>query len=287
MKKFLLFIGLFCTANLYAQNEKVTVETGDDGTQIKIGRSENVSIQESDGATRIRVGNTEINVAEDDVHINFWKERISKNFRGHWAGIELGMNGYVNKDYSGYNLKNFMDLRTTKSLSVRINFLQLDWGIQKDNKHMGILTGLGLESRDYRFEKNYTIQDINGVTQPKALVYDKIKKSKLNILYVTIPLIFEMQFPDKNEQKFHIGFGVEGGWRIASHTKIKYKDGGSWEKTKDRDNFNLNNFKLDAQVRMGYRGLHLFFNYGLVKLFQKDKGPELTPFTVGLTLLSF
>ncbi len=102
-----------------------------------------------------------------------------------------------------------------------------------------------------------------------------------------MPVIFEMQFPQASRHDFYIGIGVEGGFRLASHTKIKYKEDGDWKKSKDRDNFNLNNWKLDAQLRMGYGGINLFFNYGLVDLFKDNKAPELTPFTVGITLVSF
>lgn len=287
MKKILLILPLLWAVSSFGQNEKVVVETNDDGTRVKIGRSGNVSVQETDEATRIRMGSTEINIADDNVNVDFWKERKFDKFRGNWAGVELGLNGYTKQSYEGYKQKGFMDLRTAKSVTVRWNFLQFDMGLQKERRNIGLLTGLGLESKDYRFEHSYSLQNINGVTQPLSLAYDELKKSKLNVLYLTAPIIFEVQIPDANKRRFHIGFGIEGGWRIASHIKMKYKEDGKWHKNKERDNFNLNDFKLDAQLRLGYGGFHLFFNYGLIDLFEKNKGPELSPFTVGITLITF
>lgn len=287
MKKILLLLPLLWAINAFGQKEKVVVETNKDGTRVKIGRSGNVSVQETDEAIRIRVGSTEINVADDNVHVDFWKERNNNKFRGNWAGFELGLNGYAKQNYDNFQTKDFMDLQTGKSITVRLNFLQFDIGLQKGNKNIGLLTGLGLESKDYRFENSYSLKNINGSTHPLPLAYDEIKKSKLNILYLTAPVLFEMQFPDAKNRRFHIGFGVEGGWRISSHTKVKYKHDGGWNKDKDRNSFNINDFKLDAQLRLGYSGFHLFFNYGLLDLFEENKGPKLTPFTVGITLISF
>lgn len=286
-KKLFLLAGLLWTVNIYAQNKKLVIETNDKNTRVKIGRSQNISIQEADGATRIRLGSTEINIADDNVHIDFWKARNNKKFRGNWAGIEMGINGYTKQNYNGYVQKDFMDLRPIKSINMRLNLMQLDFGLQKNKNNIGFLTGLGLESKDFRFENNYSIKNLEGTTQPKILEYDRVKKSKLNILYITVPLIFEIQSLAKNGKKIHAGVGVEGGWRIGSHTKIKYKDGSKWKKTKTRNNFNLNDFKADAQLRLGYGGFHLFVSYGLIDLFKKDKGPELSPITVGITLISF
>lgn len=287
MKKILLLLPLFWAVNSFGQNEKVVVETNDKGARVKIGRSGNVSVQATDDATRIRIGTTEINIANDKVNVDFWKERKRNKFRGNWAGFELGLNGYAGQNYDGYQQKGFMDLQTAKSITARLNFLQLDVGLQKEKKNIGLFTGLGLESKDYRFENANSIQNTNGVTHPLSLSYDKLKKSKLNILYLTAPVMFEVQIPNMNNRRFHIGIGLEGGWRIASHTKVKYKNDGKWKKDKERNSFNLNDFKLDAQLRLGYAGFHLFFNYGLIDLFEENKGPKLTPFTVGITLVSF
>lgn len=287
MKKILVIIALLATTHLFAQTEKIVVETSKKSTNVKLKKTKNVSVQETDGATRIRVGSTEINIADENVHIDFWKPKTAERFIGHWSGFELGVNGYLKDDYTGYDVQDFMEVRLGKSISARFNLMQFDFNLQKEKDNFGFLTGLGFESKDFRFQNSYTIKNVNGRTEPRPLTYKQLKKSKLNILYATVPAIFEIQFPSKRYNTFYIGIGVEGGLRLTSHTKIKYKEDGSWEKAKDHSSFNLNRWKLDAQLRMGYGGINLFFNYGLVDLFKENRGPILTPFTVGITLVSF
>ncbi len=287
MKKLVVILLLLSATQIFAQTEKVVVETDENTTRVKVKPSKNVSVEEAEGATRIRVGSTEINIADENVHVDFWKPKMHKGFRGHWAGFELGVNGYAKQNYDGYEVKNFMDVRPIKSISARFNLLQVDFNLQKKKNNIGLLTGLGFESKDFRFQNAYTIQNVNGRIEPLPLTYNQLKKTKLNIFYATVPLLFEVQFPQANKHNLYFGIGVEGGLRLTSHTKIKYKEDDGWEKAKEHDNFNLNTWKLDAQLRVGYRGINLFFNYGLVDLFKENKGPELTPFTVGITLVSF
>ncbi len=283
MRKILILFCLVWATSLYAQKGKVVVEKSDNGTRVEVQGKEKVSVEESEGAARIRLAGIEVKVVDDKVKIEYGKNSNNPDkFRGHWGGLELGINSYFEEDYSNYTVKDFMDLRPIKSIDVRLNLFQVDFGIGKKKNDMGFITGLGLESKDFRFENRYTIENVNGVTQPKRIIYRKLKKSKLNVLYVTAPLLFEMQFSNKRNRKFHIGVGVEGGFRLSSHTKIKYKEDKGWQKSKDRNSFNLNKFKLDAQLRIGYRGAHLFFSYGLIDLFEKNKGPKLTPIVIGI-----
>jgi len=98
------------------------------------------------------------------------------------------------------------------------------------------------------------------------------------------------------------------GLRIASHTKTYFDEQNKeyylskynpktdnyedvWktvspghEKLKDHDDFFLNPFRFDATLRIGWGLINLFGTYSVSTLFKKDKGPELYPFSVGLTL---
>jgi hypothetical protein len=75
--------------------------------------------------------------------------------------------------------------------------------------------------------------------------------------------------------------------RIGSHTKQVYKSDDVYYKPKTHDDFNLNPFRCSAMLRLGYGKLDLYASYALNGLFKKDEGPQLYPFTVGITLASF
>jgi hypothetical protein len=73
------------------------------------------------------------------------------------------------------------------------------------------------------------------------------------------------------------------GWRYASHTKMLYFDNGR-VKPKDQDSFELNPFRYDATVRIGWGIINLYATYSLNKMFENNGGPELYPVAVGITL---
>ena len=77
------------------------------------------------------------------------------------------------------------------------------------------------------------------------------------------------------------------GYRLGSKTKQKYEENDKTQKVKDRNDYNLNDFRLNAVVRLGYGDFTVFASYSLTELFEDNKGPELYPFTVGISLVSF
>lgn len=290
----------------FMKKDLVKVVETEGGVKAKIGKIGKIGFEEDRDTTKIRLGGKQINIIDgwhgtririekvrpwDPNQDEFFME-AEKGFRGHWAGFEMGINGFSDEDYSMYpsEFNDFMDLNMAKSIAVNLNFLQYDIGLQKDRNTIGLVTGLGLEWNNYRFERDITLdRSGSGLVQPITLNPDwDIKKTKLTSLYLTVPLLLEFQIPVKyKSRRVHVSAGVVGGLRVGSKTKVKYKSSGNRHKDKERDDFNLKTFRYSAQARIGYRSLNLFATYGLTGLFEDDKGPELTPFTIGITLISF
>ena len=86
------------------------------------------------------------------------------------------------------------------------------------------------------------------------------------------------------KQGFKIGIGVYGGYRLASHSKIKYELDGDTEKDKEHSSFYLQNWRYGVRARMGIKGLDVFFNYDLNELFSEGRGPELNAFSFGIII---
>ncbi|MGZ2368962.1 outer membrane beta-barrel protein [Ancylomarina sp. YFZ004] len=257
-------------------------EDDSDTTKIRIGRKQ-INIIDGWHGTRIRIEKVR---QWDDETKTYKKPR----FRGHWSGFEMGINAFANSDYSNYPVENndFMDLNLAKSIAVNLNFLQYDISLQKTKTNIGLVTGMGFEWNNYRFDQNITLTEVDGMIYPDPINPDwSVKKSKLTSLYLTVPLLIEFQIPVKNDHKVHMSAGFVGGLRLGTHTKIKYKRKGNFHKDKDRDDYNLQAFRYSAHVRLGYRAINLFASYGMTDLFRKNKGPELTPYTIGLTLVRF
>jgi len=256
-----------------------TTTSNIDTTKIRLGRR-SVIIIDKGTTTSVEIPNKE-EYRDWDVT---YKEK--RKFRGHWSGFEFGVNGFMDKNQSMIMKDDlaYMDLKQARSWNVNINFLQYSLGFGTDKA--GLVTGMGIEFNDYHFSSETTLKNDNGVTKVDSSFVDfNVSKSKLSTTYFTVPLLLEFQIP-AGHHRLYVSGGIIGGVRLGSHTKVVYNDGGK-EKKKNRDDFNLSTFRYGLTARVGYRGLRLFANYYPTSLFEKDKGPELYPFSLGLVLIDF
>ena len=113
------------------------------------------------------------------------------------------------------------------------------------------------------------------------------KKSKFVATYLDIP--FEIRYKSKSE--FRIAIGFKFGFLVMAHSKYKgdnYQDGTSdlvIYKKKKIPYLEKNRYGFTG--RIGYKWLNLWGYYQLSTLFQKGKGPEMYPISVGITLIPF
>lgn len=204
------------------------------------------------------------------------------NFKGHWAGIEFGFNNYLSaeQNMSLPDEDYYMSAHSGKSGNFNINFGQLSLGL---TKHFGIVTGLGLNINNYKFEGNNNIvKGTNGVIEPyfpaDGLV---MAKSKLTTSFINVPLLLEFQIPAGNKDHLNIAAGAIVAAKVGSHSKVVYE--GSRQKVKDNSDFSLNMLRYGATIRAGYSNLQLYGTYYYTPLFKNGKGPELYPFEVGVS----
>jgi hypothetical protein len=215
--------------------------------------------------------------------LNLWPTKFS----GHFSGVDFGFNMFVNEDYSGYDYE-FMENDIFRSNSAYINVFQQSFGVQKNKNTFGLVTGMGLQLQSYRLNDNTTFyKDEADNIQPDYVFYDDDQKSKFANVLVTVPLLAEFQIPVNHfDNRIYVSAGFLGSIRIKSHTKIKYR-ADQKEKIKTVNDFSMPRFRYSLMFRTGYRWFNVFATYDLVPLFKEDKGPELTPFTFGITLLRF
>jgi hypothetical protein len=263
---------LFANSNLFTtSSESVippdTIVADKDTAVVRIGKKD-IKVIDRDGGTEIIWGK--------DKH----RKDKSGRFNGHWEGMEIGFNGFDKENYSDYDAKDFMSIDQGKSIELDFNFYELNIGLHKS--YIGLVSGMGLSFNNYRFENPYTLVKETERTEPLLLAYDNLSKTKLAVSYLNVPLLLEFQIPvNQNEGRVFVNAGLIGGVKIGSHTKVKYGD----TKDKDRSGFNINSFKYAATARIGYKDIGLFATYSLTPLFQSGKGPELTPFTIGISFL--
>jgi hypothetical protein len=311
MKRILtILISAIIALNLQAQEEGdttrvglgeksiVTVTEDDEGTNVNV-KEDFIIVDETDDTVKVKLGNKAISIVEDgsSTHIEIiqekdfdkhgWKKKPYR-FKGHWAGFELGLNNWIDTERNLAGTKpehEFLDLNTGKSWEWDINFMQFSMPF---GKPLGLVTGMGFKANNYWFDGNNNIMKDTATREivpkypPAGVSY---AKTKLNTYYLTVPLIFEVQF-GANKKGF-ISFGVIGDLKLWSNTKVKYYTGGSKQKEKVKSDFNLSPLRYHLTVRAGYKFVKVFANYSMVPMFKEGMGPELYPVTVGLTLISF
>ena len=263
-------------AEVILLNNRINIHDNfnNDTTTIRIG-NKNIEIVENNNTTQIDIERDESWKSERENH----KKR---DFNGHWAGLELGVNSFYNNNYSLYGGEEFMELSYPKSLEVNLNFAEFNISLKKDR--IGIVTGMGWSIKNYKFDSPITIDNINGMIEPIDIEPDNLKKSKLTVSYLTVPLLMEFQIPiNGNSNQLYISGGVIGGLNMGSHTKIKHKK----SKSKDHESFNINPFQYSATGRIGLKNISLYGTYSLSPLFKDNRGPELFPFSIGLSLINF
>lgn len=211
-----------------------------------------------------------------------WHDNGARSFRGHWAGIEFGFNNWgFERDVILPDNLSYMTLNTTSSNCFNINFSQLNLGF---SRHMGIVSGIGLNWNNYRFQNDNSIAvGLSGTIA--EFIPDNtmpVKKSKFSDLYLNVPVLLEIQIPAGFSNHLNIAAGVIGGIKINAWTKVVYEDK---EKSRINGDYNLNLLRGGVHARVGYENFMIFGTYYLTPWFQEMKGPEglnLEPFEIGI-----
>ena len=281
----------------------VTVSEDGDNVKVIVGDKENgkgveVITDEWGDTTHIRVGRRSFKVIEGNsgTYVKYEKEdkdkRWSRSFNAHWAGLEVGMNMFQNSNYSIYNDMaipeeykgvEVFDLRSGKSLSWNLNFME--FAFKNEKKTFGLVTGMGISFNDYAFDLPVTMKKENdtGKTIPVSIQQENksVKKSKLHVNYLTVPLLLEVKTPLRmGSSRLSISAGAIGSLYIGSHTKFKYYDKA---KVKTQGNYNINQWKYDLTGRIHFGDFSVFANYSMTSLFETGQGPEIHPLMVGIS----
>lgn len=255
-----------------------------DTTKIDFGKSKILILTDKSSGTTdsLKTNNDsqEGNQDAEDNDDNDDKDDENK-FNSHWAGIGIGLNGYLNNanEFKPLTVDNYMDLNQGKSWSVSLNLIETNIPLFK--QYAGISTGLGLEFDNYRFSHNIILMDDSAKLYALTDTITNYKKNKMVVTWLTVPLILEFNVPTK-DKNINLGVGLLGAIRIGSHTKLVYDYKGNDIKDKSRGDYHMNWFRYGLTAQLGYGNMGVFVNYSLSSLFKTNEGPELYPWTAGI-----
>jgi Outer membrane protein beta-barrel domain len=152
---------------------------------------------------------------------------------------------------------------------------------EKMNKSGNFGFGAGLGFMSQNVHTDAFIDTASGVTVlskiPDSLDY---KLNKLSLNFITAALEIRLRSNEnKSINRFKISLGMTAGYLLQSHTKYEDKYG----KRKGYAIENLNKFQYGLTCRIGYGRIAASAYYSLVNVFESGKGPELTPYSIGLS----
>ena len=162
----------------------------------------------------------------------------------------------------------------------------------KSNPKISVAIGAGVGTDNIFFDKTYVgIKDIT----PTLQFHDQsdtthFKKNKLATAYLEAPL--ELRFssnPANPNKSFKVALGIKGGLLMGAHIKQKTQQSSTGatlndyiEKQYSKRFFNSSRFS--GTVRIGYGVFSVFGTYQINALFKEGLGPDVRPWTIGLTL---
>jgi hypothetical protein len=234
--------------------------------------------------------------------------RQRRNLFTYWSGLDLGLNNLLSPDgtLDRDSSARFMELNMSRSRFFAINFMEQK--IEFGSHHAGLMTGLGIEFTSYHLENNQRLMFNSDSTWAVDAEPLNLTKNKLRQIGLRVPLMLEFNtgraevvrktgktsegkvWTDEDmtrKNNFHLAFGVIGSLYFDTMYKVKYEQDGETKKDRNGGSFNLEPYRLAASVRVGWNSLNLFAEYSLTDLFKKDRGPELTPVNIGITLVGF
>ena len=179
---------------------------------------------------------------------------------------------------------------TLKPYSSGINVSYL-YNLIGEHSNICLAAGAEVSSQNFFIDATPELNAgfVNFINIPDSINY---KKNKLSTTYIEIP--FEIRFrTNKSNRKgksFKIFAGFKVGYLVNNH--IKYKgdsfDGSGKEiKIKQYNIDNIQKYRYGITARIGYGKFNITGFYPLTQLFEKDKGPDIIPISIGLSVFLF
>lgn len=249
--------------------------TYNDTTKLKI-KGKKILIIEEDDSTIVKV--------EKDK--KWWQtENTGNDNVQHFNGLYLGITGLRNPQNTLNLNPSTIKLDYAKSFNVNVNLFEKSARII--GEYFKVSTGLGLNMASYRLMDNIElVKTPTGIAEIKNPTVN-YRKNDLNTATLTVPILFGISTSQMQDKGFKLAFGGEAGYLFNSNIRRKYDMGNETFKPKVKSDFYLNRFTFSAIARIGINDITFYGQYNLVSLFEKNKGPEIYPFVVGIRLLQF
>lgn len=195
-------------------------------------------------------------------------------FDKHVAGIYVGYSQFA--DGVNFSKADDVDLVASKSWEWGINLFE---GAIRLSRDWGLTSGLGFGYNSFRLDGNYGFEEREGVTNiypsPDGIDY---RRSRLRYYHLRLPLSFEWQKKINHKGPLFFSLGAEIETRFWVRSKAIIDDD---KQTLSKD-LNVRPLGINLLAQAGYSDWGFYCRYATASLFEKNKGPELYPFSLGI-----
>lgn len=270
----------------FSVNGMATIKDKSDGDEFN---SQINAKADNDGdTTKVKIGKRKFLIIDDDEKTKKAQSSGKRRMKGVWGGFELGVNGLVTPDMS-FNFNNnykYLNTKVGESWFFSLNLPEIDAHLVRNK--LALTTGLGFNWNNIHFDGNsFLTPNSDSLTSTAAGL--QLSENKLYTFDLTAPLLLKFAPGTKKKAKsgFHFAAGVIGHYVAKKRVVTETSANGYFQRTELNDDFNINPFRVDATVRVGYGHVKLFANYALTPYFNSSKAPDVRVFAAGLTLIGF
>ncbi|MDD4636434.1 MAG: hypothetical protein PHI48_03590 [Bacteroidales bacterium] len=239
-----------------------------------------------EGNDTVEISNEQRELKKDDYFIFKIRKPFRRNKNPHFAGFGMGFTNLV----SSGTMHSSRDISLVggKSFQYDFNFIEHSWNLRRDGLAIAV-TGLGIRWNRYFLDGNNTYlkesgQGITEVRTDDRLGMD-IKRSRFQTTFITVPMLIERQFGDK--QEFFMSFGAVAAFKLGSFSRATCYDhfyGTKSDVTYNRD-LNVRPVNADLLFQTGGNHFSLYARYGLFPVFEDHKGPDVHSIAFGAMIL--
>ncbi len=289
---------LLATMSLHAQQ----IEKNDRSATVRT-QGDSIIIHKGSGDMRIRIYEEQTDGEEPkevEIYEGVWLEEVDADkrtfldalplipkkkrrneYEPHVSGIYLGFSRMAD-NFMGFGASSKAHLDLSQSWEFGFNLLCTYHNFKK-NPHWGFNAGVSWGYRSFSIDGNYALlkQDGASIYQPggsddsDAAYYSH---SRLRHFFFRIPVQLEWQ-QRWNRHLAFFNFGPE--FEIRHNVKsFSHVDGGK-KQTVGKGMY-VRPVGVNLLVQAGYGNIGFYLRYSMNSMFQKDKGPDVMPYSFGL-----
>ncbi len=118
--------------------------------------------------------------------------------------------------------------------------------------------------------------------------FDNVKKQKLALAYVELPIELAFDFAPNDDHSFKLALGFKGGLLVSGKEKIKYRDEmDNRKKVKYDRTSELNPYRYGPTASIGIGSFAVSAFYDMANMFNNTNGPAYNYLTIGIGVMGF